>query len=335
LASSGLEGLLARAKARNRTLGVTGMLLFAENQFYQWLEGPQDGVEQIWDAIKVDPRHRQVELIDHNLETVRLFGEWDMKFASPDAPLAPLREKATPKRVLPAGLIQFTAELALKGDEAAITGGLEELLSMGEDFLTLHGALVEPTAHLIGDWWLEDRIRASDIAVGLSNMQSAVRRVGLAQVMRIDRRGAPRRVLVAAPPGESHGLGVALVGDAFRRTGWRVTSEFPASAEALAACVKATRYDALNLCLSDVFERAEQILPLADAVRAARAASANPDLIVLAGGRLFESQPDLAAAIGADAVYAGAAEALSQTALQIARAQRDAGSDKVTPPPMH
>ncbi len=335
LGPTGLEGLLSKAKARNRSLGVTGMLLFAENQFYQWLEGPPDGVDQIWDAIKVDPRHRGVELIDHNSESVRLFGEWDMKFVSPEPPLAPLRDRAMPKRELPPGLIQFTAELALKGEEAAISSGLEELLAMGEDFLTLHGALVEPAAHLLGDWWLEDRIRAADIAVGLSKMQSAVRRVGLGQVSRIDRKSATRRILVAAQPGETHGFGVALVGDAFRRAGWRVTSEFPPSVEALAACVKASRYEALSLCLSDVFDRAEQILPLADAIRAARAASANPRLIVLAGGRLFETQPDLAASIGADAVYAGAADALAKAAAQIKLAERAVKADPAAPPPMH
>ena len=335
---AGIEGLLAKAKARNRSLGVTGMLLLAQDQFYQWLEGPPDSVEQVWDSIRSDPRHRQVELIDYHHQSLRLFGEWDMKLVCRDAPTADHRDGASVQRRLPPGLIHFIADLALKGDEPAITGGLKELLSMGEDFLTLHGALIEPAARLLGDWWLEDRIRATEIATSLTHLQSAVRRIGAAETDRIDEstHGAllgARHILIAAQPGETHGLGVALAGDAFRRRGWRVTTEFPTSIDALAACVGSSRFDALSLCLSDVFERVEQILPLADAIRAARAASVNPALLVLAGGRLFQARPDMAAFLGADAVYTGAAEALSKTATQMARAQRALRT--VTTPPMH
>jgi hypothetical protein len=332
LPPEGLEGMLAQAKIRNRDLGVTGMLLFADDQFYQWLEGPPESVSQVWNAIQRDPRHSQIELIAHHRQSLRVFGDWDMKFVCRGPQLAELKDTAATQRPLPAGLIQLTAQLALKGDDGAIGEGLQELLAMGQDFLALHAALLEPAARLLGDWWLEDRIGCVEITIALSHLQTVVRRIGAAQVDRMDQRNAARHILIAPQPGEPHGLGAALVGDAFHRSGWRVTSEFPTTVEALETCVRSSRFDALTLCLSDVFDRVEQILPLADAIRTARAASCNRALVILAGGRLFRTRPDLAAFIGADAVYVGVAEAMAKTVVEMKRSERAWDQDvRVTP----
>jgi len=312
---------LARAKARNRGLGVTGMLLYSDNQFFQWLEGPPEGVTQIWDSIRQDPRHGHIELIDHHTRSLRLFGDWDMKFVCREAPLAALSDQWDAQTELHPGLIGMMAQLALDGDAAAIVDGLEELLVMGQDFLALHGSLIEPAARLLGDWWCEDRIGAVEIAIALSYLQSAMRRIGATQSDAGPLREAGGDILIATAPGETHGLGAALVGDVFRRSGWRVAREFPADAAALCAELREGRFDALCLCLSDVLDRADQIGPLSSLIRSARAASANPALVVMAGGRLFRTQPDLAAFIGADAVYSGAAEALSRTLAAMGRPQ--------------
>ncbi len=318
----GLEGLLAKAKVRNHGLGVTGMLLVSEDQFYQWLEGPPEGLAQVWDDIQKDPRHDQIELIDHHRHSMRLFGDWDMKFVSRDRRLSDPRDKAATQPSLPDALISQAADLALKGNVDALADGIEELLLMGHDFLALHGALVEPAARLLGDWWLEDRIGSIEITIALAYLQTAVRRIGAGQPDNIDAGNVGRRILIAPPPGEPHILGAALLGDLFRRSGWRVTSEFPTTIEALEACVRTHPFDALTLCLSDVFERVEQILPLTDAIRSARVASANSALIVLAGGRLFRTRPDLAEFIGADAVYISAEEAMTKALSHFAHPDR-------------
>jgi methanogenic corrinoid protein MtbC1 len=332
LESAALRTLLHTAKARNRGAGVTGMLLYADKQFFQWLEGPPESVARVWDSIRNDPRHHHVELIDQQHPSVRLFGDWDMKFVSRERTLADVQD-APPAELLPSQLIRHVAELALKGDETSLTAGFEELLLIGQDLLAMHGALIEPAARLIGDWWLEDRIRAVEITLSLSRLQTAVRRIAAAQTVPVEAPTSAGHILIVGQPGEASGLGVALVGDVFRRAGWRVACEFPKTAEALAACVGSVRFDALSLCVNDVFDHLEQIQPLADAIRAARAASANADLIILAGGRLFQSHPDLAAFIGADGVYGGAAEALAKAASWMAKRRDGSGTGAGASPP--
>lgn len=88
-----LNDIIEEATVRNRVLGVTGLLLYgrieaivtASGQFVQWLEGPEDTVEALYDAISEDPRHTDLEVLGRGdlasgLEDAgpRLFSAWSM-----------------------------------------------------------------------------------------------------------------------------------------------------------------------------------------------------------------------------------------------------------------
>ena len=76
-----LARLMEHARARNRSLSITGMLVFDDGQFFQWLEGPAIAVEKLWKAIENDPRHDDVRLLGRHSIPVRLFGDWEMRLA--------------------------------------------------------------------------------------------------------------------------------------------------------------------------------------------------------------------------------------------------------------
>ncbi len=308
-----MQRLLARSKVRNRDLGVTGMLLFADGQFLQCLEGPGESVARLWEAIRNDPRHREVELVDHNPAAVRLFGDWDMKFVCREQAMASLRDAEDPSSPLPEALVDTMARLAVDGDTVSIGEGLDELVLMGYERLGLHASLLEPAARRLGDWWSDDLIGSAEVTLGLSYLQTAVRRAGPAHGAATLEAEEPRHILIVSYPGETHTLGPSLASDFYRRAGWRVTVDFPASAKALTAMVRADGFDALSLSLSDVFDRLDRMNAVGETVRAARRASRNPDIVVVVGGRAFRSRPDLAAFLGADAAYASAADAVGRT----------------------
>jgi hypothetical protein len=77
-----LRRLLERARARNRANGISGLLMYDNGCFFQWLEGPEEPLERTWDAILRDPRHTGVELLREQPVPVRFFGDWDMKLAT-------------------------------------------------------------------------------------------------------------------------------------------------------------------------------------------------------------------------------------------------------------
>jgi hypothetical protein len=77
-----LQNLMQTAQARNRQERVTGVLLYDNSRFFQWLEGPAQGVERIMSSIRNDRRHADVRMVAERMSTSRRFGGWDMKLAA-------------------------------------------------------------------------------------------------------------------------------------------------------------------------------------------------------------------------------------------------------------
>jgi hypothetical protein len=77
-----LHSLLDVARSRNSVSSVTGLLIYDDGRFFQWLEGPPEHVENLWGLIRKDRRHTDVELLEHAPTAERVFGGWDMKLAT-------------------------------------------------------------------------------------------------------------------------------------------------------------------------------------------------------------------------------------------------------------
>jgi hypothetical protein len=63
--------------------GITGLLVFGGGIFFQWLEGPRDGVIAFMALIHEDPRHQAIVMLNPGEELgERVFGDLDMKLVS-------------------------------------------------------------------------------------------------------------------------------------------------------------------------------------------------------------------------------------------------------------
>jgi hypothetical protein len=69
-----LHRLIATSQARNRKEGVTGLLIYDQGRFVQWLEGPAAGLGRVWQSISGDPRHTGVSVLGESTVPVRFFG---------------------------------------------------------------------------------------------------------------------------------------------------------------------------------------------------------------------------------------------------------------------
>lgn len=73
--------IIASSRRRNPAAGITGLLVFGSGVFFQWLEGPRDGVTALMAALRADPRHDTIVELSANEEVrERMFPEWDMEF---------------------------------------------------------------------------------------------------------------------------------------------------------------------------------------------------------------------------------------------------------------
>ena len=176
---------------------------------------------------------------------------------------------------------------------------LKEAATQEKSILSLRIALLEMSARLLGNMWLEDACTETDVVVALTLMQSAVRRAAKVRPIRLS-KSSPGRVLVAPLPGETHFLGVVLASDTLYEKGWGVTVAFPADVRELIRQLRSEQFDMLHLALSDVIQR-EACLPLLRrAIKMARSASINRTLKITVGGRIFAENKTHPKSFGAE-----------------------------------
>ncbi len=76
--------LLAHARENNAKKGLSGIIVYDRGHFFQWIEGHDQALGGVWNRIRADARHTDVEiLVDQQIRT-RLFEGWTMQFAHRD-----------------------------------------------------------------------------------------------------------------------------------------------------------------------------------------------------------------------------------------------------------
>jgi diguanylate cyclase (GGDEF)-like protein/PAS domain S-box-containing protein len=73
-----LDALLKKARAFNRSAGISGCLVYQDGYFMQMLEGKRDVLLSIMDRIKVDARHQDVSVVIEGPARKRVFTDWGM-----------------------------------------------------------------------------------------------------------------------------------------------------------------------------------------------------------------------------------------------------------------
>lgn len=294
-----LKAMVSKARARNRELGITGMLLFEDGCFLQTLEGPPDQLDMVWNSIKRDPRHRDIQVLSEHVINNRLFSAWDLMLYDRQHNRAsnPATTAAPPAI---GRIIKKLVRLALAGDDIKIDALLAQLGEQGWKADAIIALLIEPAARALGDAWLGDECSEIDLTIALSMLQLAGRAVRHA-VPAAPPSGERRySILLATAPGEQHKLGTSLLADQFIDAGWQVDVAFPESTEALVSQVRAQRPDAVDIGLSDALPRRHSLVRLSRAIEQSRLAVPSSPTVVSVGGRLFAEAAVTAMMVGAD-----------------------------------
>ena len=79
-----LEQLLQAARIKNQRLGITGILVFADDTFFQVLEGYERPLKKLYAQIQNDSRHYNImQLVGCSLDK-RKYKDWTMKYRKID-----------------------------------------------------------------------------------------------------------------------------------------------------------------------------------------------------------------------------------------------------------
>lgn len=370
-----LQQLALDSQTRNRREGVTGLIVYDEAHFYQWLEGPIETVNRLMGTIHKDPRHCDIEIISVKSIAVRRFRDWDMKLATrmpqselwrhdvlyprqdvvrelrrneqavPSilAALAPsvqpldanepqstarneptsalihnfvtraiipelvgLHDKRLPKAQMNTLVIQL-ADMLLSSEADAAINFIHEYLTDSNAILPIFETLIEPAARRLGDLWLADVCSEYDVTIGLCRLQAAVRLLGSESLPAIIGDAITPSVLVIPQPGEMHALTSAMDSEAMWQAGWSPQYEIPNDDLQMKKLLAANWFDVLDLSMSAAVRREHWLPRMTETVELARAASRNPSIVIMVGGRIFSEPGTDQAAVKADGASRSAA----------------------------
>lgn len=293
-----LRELAWKARQRNRSLGVTGMLLYDKGRFFQTLEGPPTSLSMLWQSIREDPRHTHIEILSEHIVPGPLFGGLDLLTHHADEGPFDNVDKVKAQHRL-TSRVPALMDLVLNGDDLGINSFVASAVEQGWSGDAIITHLIEPTACALGDAWLSDDCSEVDLTIGLSMLQlagHAVRHAPTPQAL----RQREYSILLATAPGEPHALGTSLLADLFTDAGWHVDMAFPDSDQALANQLASQKPDALDIGLSDALPRQQNLKLLRQTVERSRFASPDHLTVVSVGGRLFADAAATAESVGAD-----------------------------------
>lgn len=75
-----MDNMLFQIREKNKRLAITGLLLLIQGKFVQYIEGPEEEIDRVYEKIKIDPRHNELLLLDVGDINERQFKDWSMAF---------------------------------------------------------------------------------------------------------------------------------------------------------------------------------------------------------------------------------------------------------------
>lgn len=196
------------------------------------------------------------------------------------------------------------AHLVLSPDPQAASAYIVALRHGGLCMETLFIELLEPAARHLGEMWERDECDFIDVTLGVGRLQKLLAVYNCTHTL--PACNDKRSVLMTTVAGEQHGFGVSMVEKFLEAGGWQVCLETEATPERLIQCVRNRWFAVAGLTLS----AHHNLDKVRSAIATIRRHSANPAIGVMVGGPVFNAEPSLVQAVGADGTAASAPTAV-------------------------
>ena len=203
-------------------------------------------------------------------------------------------------------VIEF-ARIVLDQDGTVGARYVEAFRTEGVPLDRIYLDLLAPAARHLGTMWEADECDFTQVTVGLWRIQQLLYDLSPAFQSDVEYGVSSRRAMLVPAPGSQHTLGLFMVAEFFRRSGWDVWGEPSAVMPDLLNAVRTEWFDLIGISVGAEF----QIEGLSSVILALRRASRNPGVRVLLGGPMASLHPDLHTRLGADATAFDAHQALS------------------------
>jgi len=80
-----VSNLVHQSRVWNKSVGITGALVFTERYFVQFIEGPNAAISTLLGKLYADRRHSGIRVVQDIEAADRHFQGWSLAYAGPDA----------------------------------------------------------------------------------------------------------------------------------------------------------------------------------------------------------------------------------------------------------
>ena len=195
----------------------------------------------------------------------------------------------------------------IKGDPLNANAVVDALMARGVTHDRIFLELITPAARHLGVLWEQDLCDFTQVTCGLALMHQITYRLGYEFQSGPQDQGDKERVMLACAPGSQHFLGLTIVADFFRNAGAEVVLEISSTRDELLRAVANEWFDVVGISVA--IESQLQSLPLL--IQSLRDSSGNPKVRIVLGGPIFLLHKLSPKALGADAIFTDAREAVT------------------------
>lgn len=80
MSKKSIEEFLFQVRDKNKHMAITGILLLIQGKFVQYIEGPAEEIDKVYNSISKDKRHTDMILLDSGDLKERQFKDWSMAY---------------------------------------------------------------------------------------------------------------------------------------------------------------------------------------------------------------------------------------------------------------
>ncbi len=198
------------------------------------------------------------------------------------------------------------AALPLTKEASDLLDEIDAFLDRGVPVESIYIDLLAPAARKLGQMWEEDECDFIDVTMGLWRLQEVMREVASRTPSVFGALSAKRSVLFAPMPGDQHTFGPVMLDEVFCRAGWDSQVLVECERRKLLNLVSTKSFDVLGLTVTRDCPSAA----LTHVINATRSVSANPNLVIMIGGKMVNQNPEIVSEVGADGTATDARKAL-------------------------
>lgn len=197
---------------------------------------------------------------------------------------------------VPHSVVEQLVPMALTNDTADMLAYVQAIHAQGVSLETVYLHVLTPVARTLGEMWERDECSFTDVTVGLWRIKQVMHELSPTFQSVAQEQSHGREVMLVPTPGSAHNLGLFMVSEFFRRSGWRVSGELLSQSSDMLLAVQNDWIDLVGLSVGIT----DHVAPLADLIKSLRTASRNPNLLIMVGGPLMLAHPEYVVTVGAD-----------------------------------